>query len=310
MIAVLSYIIRAHLSPFKWKLDEGTAAECFKRRLVFWIRSLLKLPDASPRMTAARNSWNRSSTTNFIAPIPHQRLFMAFLKSISKNDTLRPIMSAIGSPTYELPKFLTNILSPLQNNKYTVQNSASFVGKIRTLSVDPDEILVSFDVVSLFTCIPTHLATKVVKERLDSDQSLPERTNLSIQNIMALLQFDFWKTYVVSGQQVVIPTANYPMQSPSTSLGIPISYQPPRSKTTAPSDHGNFERPTFKAEFSDDDSFNYESWVNNQIQKSQEIQNDSLSQDSDETIDSDETFDPEIEVQQLMDSESEEEEHA
>ena len=34
------------------------------------------------------------------------------------------------------------------------------------MSVDPDEILVSFDVVSLFTCIPTHLAIEVVKERL------------------------------------------------------------------------------------------------------------------------------------------------
>ena len=57
------------------------------------------------------------------------------------------------------------------------------------MSVDPDEILVSFDVVSLFTCIPTHLAIEVVKERLDFDQSLPERTNLSIQSIVALLQF-------------------------------------------------------------------------------------------------------------------------
>ena len=56
-------------------------------------------------------------------------------------------------------------------NKYTVKNSASFVKKIRTLSVDPDKILVSFDVVSLFTCIPTHLAIEVVKERLDSDQT-------------------------------------------------------------------------------------------------------------------------------------------
>ena len=57
------------------------------------------------------------------------------------------------------------------------------------MSVDPNEILVSFDVVSLFTCISTHLAIEVVKERLDFDQSLPERTNLSIQNIVALLQF-------------------------------------------------------------------------------------------------------------------------
>ena len=115
--------------------------------------------------------------------------FYGLPKIHKENIPLRPIMSAIGSPTYELSKYLANILSPLQNNKYTVKNSAPFVEKIRTMSVDPDEILVSFDVLSLFTCIPTHLAIEVVKERLDFDQSLPERTNLSIQNIVALLQF-------------------------------------------------------------------------------------------------------------------------
>ena len=115
--------------------------------------------------------------------------FYGLPKIDKDNVPLRPIMSAIESPTYELSKYLANILSPLPNNKYTVKNSAFFVEKIRTMSVDPDEILVSFDVVSLFTCIPTHLAIDVVKERLDFDQSLPERTNLSIQNIIALLKF-------------------------------------------------------------------------------------------------------------------------
>jgi len=77
--------------------------------------------------------------------------FYGLPKIHKENVPIRPIMSAIGSPTYELSKYLANILSPLQNNEYTVKNSASFVEKIRTLSVDPDEILVSFDVVSLFT---------------------------------------------------------------------------------------------------------------------------------------------------------------
>ena len=127
-------------------------------------------------------------------------------------------MSAIGSPTYELSKYLANILSPLQNNKYTVKNSASFVEKIRTLSVDPDEILVSFDVVSLFTCIPTHLAIEVVKERLDSDQSLPERTNLSIQNIMTLLQFVLDNSFFVFQGNHFQQIFGCPMGSPVSAI--------------------------------------------------------------------------------------------
>ena len=58
---------------------------------------------------------------------------------------------------------------------------------------------------------------------------------------------DFSKTYVVNGEPAVsvIPPINS-SQSPSTSLGIPISYQQPRSKTNPPPGNGRFERPTFK----------------------------------------------------------------
>ena len=58
---------------------------------------------------------------------------------------------------------------------------------------------------------------------------------------------DFSKTYVVNGEPAVsvIPPVNS-SQSPSTSLGIPISYQQPRSKTNPPPGNGRFERPTFK----------------------------------------------------------------
>ena len=53
--------------------------------------------------------------------------FYGLPKIHKENVPLRPIMSAIGSPTYKLSKYLANIFSPLQNNKYTVKNSASFV---------------------------------------------------------------------------------------------------------------------------------------------------------------------------------------
>ena len=48
-----------------------------------------------------------------------KNLSVARNKIHKQNLPLRPIMNATGSPAYELSKYLANILSPLQNNKYT-----------------------------------------------------------------------------------------------------------------------------------------------------------------------------------------------
>ena len=59
---------------------------------------------------------------------------------------------------------------------------------------------------------------------------------------------DFSKTYVVNGEPAVsvIPPANSLSESPSTTLGIPISCQQSRGKTNLPPGQGGFEMPTFK----------------------------------------------------------------
>ena len=49
--------------------------------------------------------------------------------------------------------------------------------------------MVSFDVKSVFTSIPVDLALSITKERLQRDQNLTERTNLSVYNILRLSDF-------------------------------------------------------------------------------------------------------------------------
>ena len=68
---------------------------------------------------------------------------------------LRSIVNTIDSPTYDLAKYLTGILKPLVGNMSSfIKDSSSFVKMISNLTLEPEDIMVSFDVFSLSTKIP------------------------------------------------------------------------------------------------------------------------------------------------------------
>jgi hypothetical protein len=61
----------------------------------------------------------------------------------------------IGSLTYSLKKFLAKLLILLSGNINSfLKDSSSFVKCIKNQNVEEDEILVRFDIVSLYTKVP------------------------------------------------------------------------------------------------------------------------------------------------------------
>ena len=63
-----------------------------------------------------------------------------------------------------------------------MKNSQHFAEFIRGQTLDADQLLVSFDVISLFTKIPVDLAIKVATKRLRYDDFLWQRTSLPLED--------------------------------------------------------------------------------------------------------------------------------
>ena len=66
------------------------------------------------------------------------------VKHHKEGNPLRPIVTCIGSTLYNTSKFLTDILSPLQNrNGYSVANSLQFSKELSDIKIDDNDVLVS-----------------------------------------------------------------------------------------------------------------------------------------------------------------------
>jgi hypothetical protein len=107
------------------------------------------------------------------------------LPKIHKEGTpLRPICSSIGSPSYALCKYIVAILKNLTTeSKFNIKNAIEFKDKINDENINDDEILVSFDVVSLFPSIPLDLALSTIKSKwtqIQQHTEIPEQTFLEI----------------------------------------------------------------------------------------------------------------------------------
>jgi len=82
-----------------------------------------------------------------------------------ENIPVRPIISAIGTYNYKTAKYLVEILTPLVDHKYILKDTSEFVYKISTIDPKKDKYLISYDVVSLFTNIPTLETIEIILNR-------------------------------------------------------------------------------------------------------------------------------------------------
>ena len=119
------------------------------------------------------------------------------LPKILKPDTLlRPIVSRCGSVTYGVAKELAKILKPLVcKSLHHINSTHDFVEHLKHITLALGEYLSSYDMFALFTSVPVDPALNIVRDLLDKDHTLKERTVLAVSDIILLLESFVLKTH-------------------------------------------------------------------------------------------------------------------
>ena len=130
---------------------------------------------------------------------------------IDGHPKFRPILSAIGTSTYNLAKFLNPILCEITTNEYTVSNSFAFAREIR--DQDSTLYMASMDVDSLFTSIPLDETIDICINQLFQDKDTV--SNLTKDDLKQLLQ-------IATNESLFIFDDQFYKQVDGVAMGSPL----------------------------------------------------------------------------------------
>ena len=179
--------------------------------------------------------------------------FYGLPKIHKTSNPLRPIVSSGALVTYGVAKVLSKVLKPLVGKSaHHEQSTSDFVNKAKELTLQLEECLTCYDVTSLFTSVPIDPALNTIKDLLEKDEKLNDRTVLSVQNINELLGFCMHNTYFSFQNKFYEQVGGAPMGSPVSPIvtnlyvehfgrkALRLAINPPRYVTGLWMTHGSF----------------------------------------------------------------------
>ena len=104
---------------------------------------------------------------------------MDYLKSTKTHSFLTYCLILHFSDLSVIQTSFLHPFSTLVNTISAVKNSKNFVDFISLQQLD-NEVIIFYDVVSLFTNIPTDLAIQIARKWLEADDTLEDRTQLEV----------------------------------------------------------------------------------------------------------------------------------
>ena len=99
--------------------------------------------------------------------------------------SLHPIISNIGTASYQHAKYPAKLLSPLSTSEYTVANNTEFINPIKRMNIPKDYSFISFHVKLSFTYVPLDFAINFILRRIYNENEI--HTNIKRSEMKELL---------------------------------------------------------------------------------------------------------------------------
>ena len=106
----------------------------------------------------------------------------------------------------------------------------------KQIKLEPGECLSSYDVSALFTSVPIDPALNIIKDLLEKDSTLKERTVMEVSDIILLLEFCLKNTYFSFQDQFYEQVEGAAMGSPVSPIvaNLYMEYLEHKALSTAP----------------------------------------------------------------------------
>lgn len=137
------------------------------------------------------------------------------IKIHKENSPARPITSACSAVGFKLAELFTEILNQtFPENGFHIKSSIDLKEQIEDMQIDEDDIMLSFDVTSMFTNITIDMMLEIIKERA---QFITENFNIPF------FLFEEIFTFILRDCAIFKWQDNWYKQKDSLAMGSPLS---------------------------------------------------------------------------------------
>ena len=167
-----------YVNKLETMIEEGITNEKYMVTEDNTLKDLKSFQDFLTRNFKSSLPLNKVKPTSnqpvFLYGTTKTQKFQNYEQIMKDNLKLRPIVSTCRTFYFETAKFLASYLLPLTENEYSIKTTTDFAERLSNRTVDDDEVLVSYDVFSLFTEVPLDETIDHIIHEIYTNNKLPQ----------------------------------------------------------------------------------------------------------------------------------------